>query len=75
MSAQVLPFPALKQGDRFTVEEGVTAKCRCGLVVTIGHLAGPGQTPVAVHELPTCQEYESLDLLTYLRWLNQRDVC
>lgn len=63
--------------EEFNFSPTVDVACRCGGKVRIGSSTGSAvprmddgaPTPVALHSMPTCKDFDKLDLLSFMRWL------
>lgn len=44
----------------------LTMPCRCGLAVAFGYM---GDMATGMHAEPRCLEFETMELLDYMRWL------
>lgn len=58
----------------FTMNEAVQTTCRaCGGFVSVGYVDGDEETgePTVMHAEPICSTFMRLDMLAYLRFLNE----
>ena len=64
----------LDNGQHFTFTEGVTVRCLCGKMVRFGQAAQGSETsPIALHDMPPCDDYGALELLDYMKKVRENN--